>query len=383
MSKNKSASQILKKRARKEKKSVLARAVKWVLLGLAGLAVAAVGTVAGVYYYLSEDLPQISSLADYHPPIVTTVYSDDNRKIAEFFRERRIVVPLAEIPERLVQAFVAAEDSRFYKHGGIDFLSIIRAFFKNLEAGTIVQGGSTITQQVTKSFLLTPERSYQRKIKEAILAYRIDRIFSKEEILFLYLNQIYLGHGAYGVQAAAENYFGKSVVELNLAEVAILAGLPQAPSRYSPFRHPERARERQIYVLNRMVAEGYITNIEATEAINTQLDIRTAQKLVYRGGAVLYRACPAVHRKKIRHRCLVQRRSQGLYGGQHRNAADRPAGGRGRVKSRGQASGIPGAVTAPSTGRDQPVFAKARPPPRSRFPWRPAGWQRGGRYNGR
>ncbi|RLC30330.1 MAG: penicillin-binding protein, partial [Deltaproteobacteria bacterium] len=217
---------------------------------------------------------KISSLADYRPPIITTVYSDDNRKIAEFCRERRIVVPLEKIPEKLIQAFVAAEDSRFYKHKGIDMLSIIRAFFKNLEAGTIVQGGSTITQQVTKSFLLTPERSYRRKIKEAILAYRIDKIFSKEEILFLYLNQIYLGHAAYGVEAASENYFGKSVAELNLAECAILAGLPQAPSRYSPFRHPERAKERQIYVLNRMVAENYITNIEATEAINTELDIK-------------------------------------------------------------------------------------------------------------
>ena len=137
-----------------------------------------------------------------------------------------------------------------------------------------MQGGSTITQQVTKSFFLTPERSYKRKIKEAILAYRIDKTFSKADILYLYLNQIYLGHGAYGVQAAAENYFGKSTRELNLAECAILAGLPQAPSRYSPFWYPERAKQRQIYVLNRMVSEGYISNIQATEAINTELDIK-------------------------------------------------------------------------------------------------------------
>ena len=129
----------------------------------------------------------------------------------------------------LKQAFVAAEDSRFFKHHGVDYFSIIRAFLKNIEAETIVQGGSTITQQVTKAFFLTPERSYTRKIKEAILSYRIDHAFEKEEILFLYLNQIYLGYGAYGVQAAAENYFGKSVSELNLAECAILAGLPKAP----------------------------------------------------------------------------------------------------------------------------------------------------------
>ena len=234
------------------------------------------GTTAlvGIYFYLSDDLPKITSLADYHPSIITTVYSDDNRKIAEFYKERRIVVPLSKIPIQLQQAFIAAEDSRFYKHRGIDLFSIIRAFIKNIEAGTIVQGGSTITQQVTKSFLLTPERSYERKIKEAILAYRIDKAFTKEEVLYLYLNQIYLGHGAYGVEAAAENYFGKSVSELNLAECAILAGLPQAPSRYSPFRFPERAKQRQIYVLNRMLAEGFINNTEVTEAIDVKMDIK-------------------------------------------------------------------------------------------------------------
>ena len=232
-----------------------------------------------VYYSISKDLPKITSLSDYHPSIITTVYADDNRKIAEFFKERRIVMPLSQMPSMLVDAFVAAEDARFYKHQGIDFISIIRAFFKNLEAGTIVQGGSTITQQVTKSFLLTPERSYKRKLREAILAYRIDKAISKEDILYLYLNQIYLGHGAYGVQAASENYFGKSVKDLNLAECSMLAGLPQAPSKYSPFRHPERAKQRQIYVLNRMVEEGYIDNIQATEAINTQLDIKPRRNL--------------------------------------------------------------------------------------------------------
>jgi penicillin-binding protein 1A len=151
---------------------------------------------------------------------------------------------------------------------------VVRAFLKNIEAGTIIQGGSTITQQVAKSFFLSAERSYSRKIREAFLAYRIDKAFSKEEILFLYLNQIYLGHGAYGVGAASENYFGKSIDELNLAECALLAGLPQAPSRYSPFVHPEQAKQRQIYVLNRMMDEGYITNLQATEAINVEMDIK-------------------------------------------------------------------------------------------------------------
>jgi len=279
MPKSQSKSDIRKKRVRREKRGFLRIFILWSLL--LGLVLVLCGGVASLvlYYQISKDLPQITSLSDYHPSIITNVYADDGRLIAEFFKERRIVLPLAEMPPMLIDAFVSAEDSRFYKHQGIDFLSIIRAFFKNLEAGTIVQGGSTITQQVTKSFLLTPERSYKRKLREAILAYRIDKAFSKKDILYLYLNQIYLGHGAYGVQAASQNYFGKSVGELNLAECAMLAGLPQAPSKYSPFRHRERAKQRQIYVLNRMVEEGYITNIQATEAINTQLDIKPRRNL--------------------------------------------------------------------------------------------------------
>jgi penicillin-binding protein 1A len=279
MSKEKSRSDIRKNRVRREKRGFFKTLVLWSFLLAIFFVICSAAAGVALYYSISKDLPKITSLSDYHPSIITSVYSDDNRKIAEFFKERRIVKPLSQIPSMLVDAFVAAEDSRFYKHQGIDFISIIRAFFKNLEAGHIVQGGSTITQQVTKSFLLTPERSYKRKLKEAILAYRIDKKISKEDVLYLYLNQIYLGHGAYGVQAASENYFGKSVNDLNLAECSMLAGLPQAPSKYSPFRHPERAKQRQIYVLNRMVEEGYIDNIQATEAINTQLDIKPRRNL--------------------------------------------------------------------------------------------------------
>jgi penicillin-binding protein 1A len=279
MPKSKHASQIIKKRSRKSQRRFLISIFKWLLLTSVLIVIVGSMGIAGVYFYLSRNLPKISSLKDYRPPIITTVYSDDNRKIGEFFKERRIVVPLSEMPDMLKKAFVAAEDSRFYKHQGIDILSIFRAFYKNIEAGAIVQGGSTITQQVTKSFLLTPERSYARKIKEAVLAYRIDKKFSKDEILYLYLNQIYLGHGAYGVESASENYFGKSAGGLNLAECAMLAGLPQAPSRYSPFQSPERAKQRQIYVLNRMVEEGFITNIQATEAITKVLDIKARKNL--------------------------------------------------------------------------------------------------------
>jgi len=228
---------------------------------------------AGVYL-VTRELPEIYSLKDYKPDIVTTVYADDGSPVAEFCRERRFVVPMDRIPKLLVQAFVAAEDSRFYEHEGLDYLGIIRAMYKNIMAAGIRQGGSTITQQVTKSLLLTPERSVTRKIREAILAFRIEKYLSKEEILYLYLNQIYLGNNAYGVEAAAQTYFGKSVEELNLAECAMLAGLPQAPSRYSPHKHPDRARERQTYVLNRMTEDGYIAAQQAKQALATPVKIK-------------------------------------------------------------------------------------------------------------
>lgn len=274
MAPSKKKSAIIRSRAKQSPAGLFIRIFRWVFWLIIGCILMGSAAASVAFFYLSKGLPKIASLSDYHPPIITTVYSDDNRKIAEFFKERRIIIPVSEMPKMLIQAFIAAEDDRFYVHKGVDLVSILRAFFKNIEAGAIVQGGSTITQQVTKSLLLSPEKSYQRKIKEAILAYRIDKALTKEDILHLYLNQIYLGHGAYGVEAAADNYFGKSAKDMNLAECAMLAGLPQAPSRYSPFKHPELAKQRQIYVLNRMVAVGYITNIQATEAINTELDIK-------------------------------------------------------------------------------------------------------------
>lgn len=239
------------------------------------------GGLAGylVYMHYSQDLPQISTLKEYRPPTITTVYSDDGHIIAEFFYERRIIKQIAEIPQHLINAFIAAEDARFFEHKGVDPFSIVRASIRNLQAGTIVQGGSTITQQVVKSFLLTPEKKYERKIREAILAYRIDQAFTKEQILFLYLNQIYLGHGAYGVEAAAENYFGKSINELNLAESSLLAGLPQAPSDYSPYRFPGMAKRRQLYVLNRMLEEKMITAQEAEAAKITEIEIKSRRNI--------------------------------------------------------------------------------------------------------
>ncbi len=258
----------------KEKKSFLTILTRILLsLGLLGLLLAIILPV-GAYLYISKSLPRVDTLADYRPPIITRVLSDDGSVIAELFEERRIIVPVSRMPKQLIQAFVAAEDANFFKHKGIDVVSILRAALKNIEAGGIVQGGSTITQQVAKSLLLTPERKFKRKFKEAILAYRMENRLSKDEILYLYLNQIFLGHGAHGVQAAAENYFDKDVEELTLAEASILAGLPKAPSRYSPYRHYERAKERQVYVLGRMVSEGFISQEEADLAKAEELEIR-------------------------------------------------------------------------------------------------------------
>jgi len=237
-------------------------------------------TVFGVafYFYFTHDLPSIESMKNYKPPTVTKIFSEEGEVIGEFFYEKREVVSLDRVPNYLIQAFVAGEDARFFQHKGLDYLAILRALFRNIFSGEIVQGGSTITQQVVKSLLLSPEKSFTRKIREAILAYKIEKYLTKEEILFLYLNQIYLGHGAYGIAAAAENYFGKTIEELNITEAALLAGLPQAPSKNSPYQHPQQAKKRQLYILNRMVEEGFISSTEAIKATQTPYVIRSKEK---------------------------------------------------------------------------------------------------------
>jgi len=227
------------------------------------------------YYFLLKEIPSIAVLKDFRPSIASRVYADNNELIDEFFAEDRKIIKISEVPKVVIQAFVAAEDARFFQHQGIDWHSITRAFFKNLEAGRIVQGGSTITQQVAKSLYLTPERSFIRKIKEVILAYKIDKYLTKEEILNLYLNYIYLGHGTYGIEAAAQAYFGKSAKYLTLPEAAILASLPKAPSLYSPYLHFDKAKQRQAYVLERMVEEGYITPKEKEAALAAPLHLRS------------------------------------------------------------------------------------------------------------
>ena len=245
----------------------------------ATIAIVSVLGVTGYLFYLLARLPKVDRLADYKPPIVSQVFGDDGSLVGEFYLERRIVVPVNRMPRRLIQAFVAAEDANFYSHGGIDYFGIVRAAVKNVLSMRKKEGASTITQQVTKSMLLTSEKKFSRKIKEAILAKRMEEKLTKDEILYLYLNQIYLGGGAYGVQVASETYFGKNVDQLNLAEMAMLAGLPKAPNAYSPIKHFDRARERQAYVLDRMVKEAYITQAEADHARNTALTIHPMKKV--------------------------------------------------------------------------------------------------------
>lgn len=254
---------------------------KWILsaaVGLVCLIVLGAGlAIFAFYIQINQSLPSTASLKNYHPPLVSSVYARDGSLIGEFYTERRFLVPLKQMSPQLIRAFLAAEDVRFYEHGGVDLQGIVRAFLKNLQAGGIVQGGSTITQQVVKSLLLTPERTWVRKLKEAMLAYRIDKSLSKDQILELYLNQIYFGSGAYGVEAASQTYFSRHASELTLAQATLLAGLPKAPSRFSPFQDLSAARERQKYVLQRMVEVGFISQETADKAFAEPLQLQPSR----------------------------------------------------------------------------------------------------------
>jgi len=256
------------------------RLVRRVTLALTLLGTLAAGAVVSVGYILytelDANLPPIDGVVDYKPPIATQILSRDGVVIGEFFNEKRYLVPFDRIPVHVRQAFIAAEDESFYDHRGVDPVGITRAFINNLAAGgRKVQGGSTITQQVVKSLLLSPQKSYERKIKEIILSLRLEQQLSKDEILALYLNHIYLGSSAHGIVAAAREYFGKEPANLTLPEAALLAGLPQAPSLYSPFRHWPRAKARQRYVLKRMYDSGFITAEERDAALTRPLALAT------------------------------------------------------------------------------------------------------------
>ncbi len=250
------------------------------LMGFLGI-----GSLAGLYFWASSDLPGFKNITDYNPPLVTTVYTRNNKVLGYFYKEKRFLVRMDEMTPLLPKAFLAAEDASFYEHDGVDFTAISRAFVANMKKGARTQGGSTITQQIIKRLLLSPEKSYKRKLKEAILAFRLEHYLEKDEILTIYLNQIYLGAGAYGVEAASRIYFGKHVQELTIAECALLAGLPQAPSRYDPYRHPEKAKARQLYVLGQMYAHGWITRDEYNKAVDQPLVYKRMEDPSWQHGA--------------------------------------------------------------------------------------------------
>ncbi len=280
----------------------------WITLPLAGALF--IGVFLGALLAVTQNLPQVESLQTYEPSSVTMILADDGRPIRTFFVERRIPIPLQEVPDNLIKAIIAVEDARFYQHFGLDIKGILRALWRDVTSMSMVEGGSTLTQQLSKVLFLTPEKTLIRKIKEAVLAINIERLYSKNEILSLYLNQIYLGEGAYGVEAAARTFFDKHARELTLAECAMIAGLPRSPNLYSPINHPERARQRMKVVLGRLLSEGYISQQEHdlalengfslsptpspedpapyfTEMIRREIEDRLGANLLYRGGIVI------------------------------------------------------------------------------------------------
>jgi len=296
------------------------------LLTLSVLAILCGMGIGASFTYL-YDFPELERLHNYKPNTITRIYARGGELLAELYQERRKPIPLKQIPAKLQQAFLAIEDSRFYDHPGVSYPDIFRAFIKNLLAGRYVQGGSTITQQLAKVLFLTPEQKLKRKFREALLALEIERRFTKDEILEFYMNQIYLGSGAYGVQAAAQIYFGKTVAQLTLAESAMIAGLPKAPTRFNPRTNPEKAMWRRNLVIDRMRASGFITEEQANTTREEPIEViprianivpeaayfieKTRISLSRRYGQSLYRSGLQIHTtidiglQKIAHKALI------------------------------------------------------------------------------
>ena len=251
------------------------KALKILLIIFIVCLVTGIAGAVGLYQWAAKDLPGFKNITDYNPPLVTTVYAQDNEVLGYFYKEKRFLVTLDQMSPWLPKAFLAAEDAAFYQHDGVDLTAIARAFVANVKAGRTKQGGSTITQQIIKRLLLTAEKSYERKLKEAILAFRLENYLTKEEILTIYLNQIFLGSNSYGVEAAARTYFAKHATELTIAEAALLAGLPQAPSRYNPYRNWDQARLRQVYVLDQLRTLNWITEQQYQEALDEKIELKS------------------------------------------------------------------------------------------------------------
>ena len=251
------------------------KSVTILLVLLAGLVS---GILVGAFFAFTRDLPQIQSLESFRPHAVTRIYSANKVVLDEIYLEKRDPIPLKQIPPYLKSALVATEDRKFYKHSGVDVKGIARAIIKDIKAGKFVEGASTITQQLAKTLFLTPRKTIVRKVKEAILAFQLERRYTKDEILELYLNQVYFGSGAYGVASAASIFFGKSVQELTLAECALIAGMPKSPSRYSPLVNRELALKRRNIVLKQMLDTGIITDDDYQQAVNEEINTENRQK---------------------------------------------------------------------------------------------------------
>jgi penicillin-binding protein 1A len=236
------------------------------------------GVVGAHVYWNLTDLPAVAGLEHYAPSESSKVLSEDGKLLGEFYTEKRTFVPLKEIPQHVRNAFIAIEDERFYQHHGVDIIGILRALWTDLKARSVVQGGSTITQQLAKMLFLTPDRSLERKLKEAALALEIEKRYTKDEILELYLNQTFFGAGAYGIESASQIYFGISAKDLSIKQAALLAGLPKAPSAYNPLRHFKRAEKRSMLVLSRMEALGYINPKKKGEAKNEKIVLKKRKK---------------------------------------------------------------------------------------------------------
>ncbi len=296
-------------RRRKRKKSALLSFLGF-MFAFSVVGFIGVSSVAGyMLWQASKDLPSYESLANYEPPVMTRIHAHDGSLIAEYARERRIFVPINTIPRLVLGAFLSAEDKRFYEHGGLDFLGIGRVLMKLINnPGARAEGASTITQQVAKNFLLSGERKIERKIKEAILAVRIERAYSKDKILELYLNEIFLGVNSYGVAAAALNYFSKELAHLTPEEAAYLAALPKAPNNYHPFRHTARATERRNWILSQMTENGYLSREEADAARKKPLAVN-----IRPFGAHIFAA--EFFAEEVRRGILGQYGEEKLYGG--------------------------------------------------------------------
>ena len=238
---------------------------------VSGLIIGGAGAVA---WYAATGLPSLARLQDYQPSLITKVYGDTRQVMGQFYVERRILTPFAEVPQPLINAVIAVEDTRFFDHPGLDFWGILRAAWTNVKHGGKIEGASTITQQLARSLFLSPERTFQRKIRELILALKMELVLTKEQILEMYLNQIYFGHSAYGVETAALTFFDKPLSELTLPESAFLAGLPKAPATYSPYKNYALAKQRQEHVLERMADAGFLTKPQARKAIDTALSFK-------------------------------------------------------------------------------------------------------------